>query len=320
MGTFAWGQYVPNNGQAFQFVSVTNPAFSGVENFTDLRLGYRHQWSGFGSHSPHYMNLSLNTRLRHPLDLRSNAMRISKSTLVQPENLPKAKRIIHGFGANIFNSKVGIINSLGASFNYSWNYPLTKKLRLSMGIGSVVEARKLHLEDITFRENPDPFYDHLIGSAASQVDLNFRGGALLYSQRFYMGISYLSIFNQSLQASDVAMEDPFYRGSVQTGFSFRANRAWSFKPSVIAYLLMDNSFVMDYGAKAYLMDKGWLGITYRDSGTGIFLIGLNVTELLNVTYSYEVGFGGFQPFGGSSHELVMGLRINNLKKAESWVW
>lgn len=312
-------QYVPNNGQAFQFASITNPAFSGVESYADLKLSYRYQWSGFGSYSPKFMNLAFNTRLKQPVDLKYNAMRMSNTRLVQPENLPRRKRIIFGFGGNLFHSQVGAINSMGGSLNFSWNYPLSKKFRLSMGIGSLVESRKLRLEDITFRE-PDPFYNHLLTSATSQVDLNLRGGMLLYSKGFYLGLSYLSIVTKPIQASDVALEQPFYRGSIQTGFSFSTSPTVSFKPSILAYLLMDNSLSIDYNIKTYLQDKVWMGLTYRDSKSGIFMIGLNVTESLNAAYAYEVTFGGFQPFSGSSHELVLGFRINNFKKAATWTW
>lgn len=321
IGTVACGQYVPNNGQAFQFVSVTNPAFSGVENFADLKLGYRHQWSGFGSHSPQYMNLSFNTRLKHPVDLIHNSMRMSNPKLAQAQNLPKGKQVIHGLGVNVFHSEVGIINSIGGSVNYAWNYPLSKKFRLSMGVSSLVESRVLRLEDLTFNDpRPDPFYNHLLSSASSQVDVSLRTGALLYSKGFYLGVSYLSLLNKPIAASDATLEEPFYRASLQTGFSVHLNPAVAFKPSILAYFLVDDSFSIDYNLKAYLQNKGWVGLTYRDSQTGILMIGLNVTESLNACYSYEVGFGGFQPFGGSSHELVIGFRINNLKNAATWLW
>jgi type IX secretion system PorP/SprF family membrane protein len=316
----ATAQYVPNNGQAFQFIAVTNPAFSGVENFGDLTMSYRYQWSGFGSYSPKYLNLSYNTRLKHPVDLRQNSMRISRPSLIRQDNLPKGKRIIHGLGLNGFQSTVGVINSVGGSVNYAFNYPLTKKLRFSIGVSSMVESRKLRLEDITFKTEQDPFYNHLLGGATSQLDLSARAGFLLYSNSFYFGASYLSVINESIQASEVALEEPFYRASVQTGFAVRPNPAVTFKPSVLAYLLVDNSFAIDYSVKAYLQDKGWAGLTYRDTGTGILMLGLNVSHILHAAYSYEVGFGGFQPFGGSSHEIVVGFRINNLKKEGSWVW
>ena len=318
-GSVVIGQYVPNNGQAFQFAAITNPAFTGVENFGDLKMSYRHQWSGFGSYSPAYMNLSYNTRLKHPVDLKHNSMRISKPSLVEPGNLPRRKRIIHGLGMNVFHSEVGVIKSVGGALSYAFNYPLSKTFRFSLGVSSLVESRTMRLDDLTFNE-PDPFYNHLLTSASSQVDASLRGGVLLYSKGFYLGASYLSVTNKVIQASEMALDEPFYRGSLQSGFAFSTNTAVAFKPSVLVCLLMDDSFLIDYSLKAYLQNKGWIGLTYRDSGTGILMLGLDVSPSLSAAYSYEVGFGGFQPFGGSSHELVVGFRINNLKKEGGWIW
>ena len=50
-------QYIPNNAQGFQFMPLYNPAFTGIENFNDLKFSYRYQWAGFGSHSPKFINL-----------------------------------------------------------------------------------------------------------------------------------------------------------------------------------------------------------------------------------------------------------------------
>jgi type IX secretion system PorP/SprF family membrane protein len=319
-GFAASGQYIPNSGQTFRFSGIINPAFSGVENFGDLVMSYRSQWSGFGSAAPKYLNLSYNTRLKHPTDLRHNAVRISRPSLIQPESLPRGKRIIHGFGVNAFQSKIGVINSVGGSLNYAFNYPLSKKMRLSAGASSLVENRKLRLDGITFNEENDPFYNHLLGSASSQVDLSVRAGLLLYSKGFYLGASWLSLMNKPIQASDIALEEVFYKGSIQTGFAVQVGPTLTWKPSVLALILADNSFVIDYNLKAYLEDKGWVGLTYRDSGSGILSLGMNVSHVLHASYSYEMGFGGFQPFGGSSHEIVLGFRINNLKKENSWVW
>jgi type IX secretion system PorP/SprF family membrane protein len=319
MSSYAVGQYVPNNGQAFQFAPITNPSFSGLENFTDIKMSYRYQWSGFGAYSPKFINLSLNTRLKHPVDLKQNAMRVSNPTQALSANMPGRKKTIVGLGVNVFQSKVGAINSIGGGVNFAWNYPVSKAFRLSVGLASLVESRQIRLQDIDFAQ-PDPFYEHLLQSASSQVDLSLRGGVLLYSSGFYLGASYLSIVNQSIQSSEVALEQPFYRGSIQTGFVFKASPMVTFKPSVLAFLLIDDSFSIDYSVKAYLQDRGWLGLTYRDSKNGVLMFGLNVTDFLDASYSYEVGFGGFQQFGEGSHELVLGFRLNNFKKATTYIW
>src|SRR5687767_14173180 len=88
-------QYVPNNSQAFQFAPIFNAAFSGIENFNDLKLSYRYQWTGFGSNSPKFINLSYNTRLRKPVDLAYNSLRISNPSMMRAQGIPRSKRMIH---------------------------------------------------------------------------------------------------------------------------------------------------------------------------------------------------------------------------------
>src|SRR5687768_1309233 len=190
IGVWAHAQYIPNNAQTFQFMPLFNPAFSGIENFNDLKFSYRYQWSGFGSYSPKFINLSYNTRLVSPLDLAYNSPRLSDPSATNPENLPRSRRMIHGIGANIFLSEVGVLKSIGTNLNYSIHYPLNEKIKFAIGASLVIENRKLAIREVTVRD-PDPFYDHLLKSSTSQTDLNLRAGALLYAQNYYIGVTYL---------------------------------------------------------------------------------------------------------------------------------
>src|SRR5262245_56738255 len=110
----ALGQYIPNNSQAFQFASLYNPGFTGVERFGDLKLSYRYQWTGFGPNAPKFVNLSFNMRLKNPVDLAYNAMRTSNPNMMRAQNMPAGKKIIHGFGTNVFQWGDGIIEAYGA--------------------------------------------------------------------------------------------------------------------------------------------------------------------------------------------------------------
>src|SRR5687768_10097981 len=145
-------QYIPNNAQAFQFMPLYNPAFGGIENFSDLKFSYRYQWSGFGSYSPKFINLSYHTRLVEPVDLAYNSLRLSDPTATNPENLPRAKRMIHGLGGNLFHSEVGVLKSIGGNVNYSVHYPVSEKARFAIGVGLVIENRKLDVAEVTVRD------------------------------------------------------------------------------------------------------------------------------------------------------------------------
>jgi type IX secretion system PorP/SprF family membrane protein len=308
-------QYVPNNSQGYQLMPLFNPAFSGVENFNDLKFSYRYQWAGFGKYSPKFINLSYHKRLKQPLDLSYNSMRLSART----SQVPKSKRMIVGMGGNLFQSTVGVIKSVGGSFNLSFNYPLSKNKRLAVGASALIENRKLDLNQVSVRD-PDEYYNYLLRSSTAQTDLNLRAGILLYGENFYVGLSYLPLVNIALQATDLALEQPFYRGSFQMGYAFPIQSEVMLKPSILGLVQMNNKLVIDYNVKAFIQDKVFLGLTYRDVQSGVVLLGFNVNQMFTVSYSYEMSLGVFKKFNDGSHELVLSARLNNVKKYTQYTW
>lgn len=312
-------QYIPNNAQTFQFMPLFNPAFSGVEHYDDLKFSYRYQWSGFGSYSPRFINLSFNKRLIEPLDLGYNSLRLSSPAAVREENLPRAKRMIHGIGGDLFHSEVGVLKSVGGDLHYSIHYPLSRRVRLAGGLALVVENRKLDVGEVTVRD-PDPFYNHLLNSSTSQTDLNVRAGILLYGEKFYVGLSYFPLVYTVLDASDLAMTQAFYRGSVQAGIALPVNADVTLKPAILALVQMNNDVAIDYSVKAFFRQNIWLGLTYRDIRSGVAVLGWNFSDRLSAAYSYEMSLGEFKQFNDGSHELVLALRLHNIRKYAQYTW
>jgi type IX secretion system PorP/SprF family membrane protein len=324
----ARAQYLPNNSQAFQFAPLYNPAFTGIENFKDLKLSYRYQWSGFGANAPKFINLSYNFRLKEPLDLSYNTLRISDPSLLRADRLPRNKQIIHGLGGNIFHSQLGPFETIGFVGNYSFSYPITSKMRLAAGVGVVVQNGKIDMSNIYLGDNPDPddVIDRLNNGGNSQTDISARAGLLLHSRDFYIGITYLPLFSTAPGNSDgtssdnLAFGQAFYRGSVQAGFAFQVNPDLTFKPSIWALLQMNGELAIDYNVKAYVQDKLWIGATYRDIQTGVGMFGFNFNEKFSASYSYELSLGDFQQFSDGSHELVLSVRFNNFKRLGQYTW
>jgi type IX secretion system PorP/SprF family membrane protein len=315
----AKAQYVPNNSQGYQFMSLFNPAFSGVENFDELKLGYRYQWAGFGESSPKFVNLAFHKRIKQPLDMSYNSMRLSDFSSANASRLPRSKRMIHSLGANIFQSSVGVIRGIGGGVTYAVHYPLTNYTRLAFGLTGLIENRKLDIGEVAVRD-PDEFYNYLLRSSTAQTDLNFRAGFLVYGERYYFGASYLPIVNIALQSSALAMEEPFYRGSFQGGLSFPMTSDVSLRPSIIGLLQMNNKLVMDYNVKAFIQNKVIAGLSYRSIESVVVLMGFNINETFTASYSYEASVGQFRKFNDGSHELVLAARLKNLKKFSSYLW
>ena len=316
-------QYVPNSNQAFQFAPVFNPAFSGLEGYRDLKFSYRYQWAGFGGDAPKFINLSYNFRVKEPLDLTLHALRTSSTTINQKkDDIPKIKKAIQGLGLNIFNETVGPINRLGGGINYAFHYPINNTLRLSGGIGVMLDNTKINLDKLYFGINgvPDPFYDRLVANGSNHTELNVRAGVLLYSPKFYVGLSYLPIVNTSIKSSEVDIGDPFYKASIQAGAAFPVNSTIDIKPSILALWQLSNTISVDYNVKMFVQEKVWFGVTYRDIESFVGILGFNLNDMFGASYSYEVSSSGIQQFSDGSHELVLSVRLNNFKRLSQQTW
>lgn len=312
-------QYIPGSAQPFQFASLYNPAFTGIENFGDLKFGYRYQWAAFKDNAPQFANLSYTTRIKQPLDLKVNALRSSRTDF---QNLvPKARLNIQGLGFQLFNEKYGPINRMGGGVNYAIHFPVREKIFLAAGGGLSIENIRLDGDELYFGENPDPdeFMDYLQSGSANHTELWSRVGLLLYGERFYVGATYYP-WNSSLATSDVAFNNPFYKGNAQVGFAFRLNEDFMLRPSVFALWQVNGKWLIDYSAKFFLQERAWFGLTYRDIQSGIGSAGFNINEKFSVSYSFEFSLGKLRTFTGGSHDVVLSMRINNLKRVNQYTW
>ena len=328
-------QYIPNSSQNFQFAPNFNPAFTGIEGYQDLKLSYRYQWAGLGDGAPKYINAAFNFRLKEPLDLTLNAIRTSMAKN-QNNEIPKMKRIIQGLGVNVFNEKENLLNRLGGGVNYSFHYPITKKLRLAVGLNATVYNIRVDVNGINFGIGPDGnpinIYDDKIvqelQAGSSFTNLNVRAGILVYGSRYYFGASYFPLVNEVLNNPNTGVDDietaignpNIYRASFQGGYSIPVSGTMDVKPSILALMQIDNTFVIDYSVKMYIEEKIWFGLTYRDVKSMIGVLGFNLNEKLGASYAYELSSSSARQFLGGSHELVLSVRLNNFKRQKQQTW
>jgi type IX secretion system PorP/SprF family membrane protein len=319
-------QYIPNSNQAFQFMPVINPAFSGLEGFRDLKLSYRYQWAGYGNNAPKFVNLAYNFRVKEPLDLTLHAIRTSNAPARRKDDIPAMKKATHGLGANLFNERIGPIDRTGGGINYAFHYHVSNAVKISVGVSAQIDNTKIDLDKLYFGSGPDgtelddPFYDRLVANGSNHTELNVRAGVLVYSEKFYAGLTYYPIVNSSLKTSEVTVGDPFYKGSFQVGAAFPVTPTIEIKPSVLGFWQLSNKFSIDYNVKMYIEQKLWFGVTYRDIQSFVGILGFNLNELLGASYSYEISSNGMQQFNDGSHELVLSVRLNNFKRLSPQTW
>jgi type IX secretion system PorP/SprF family membrane protein len=187
---------------------------------------------------------------------------------------------------------------------------------MAIGVGVVFENQKIDVNRLVFN---DENYIPPQGMSAYSM-LTGRAGLLLFSKSFYFGISYLPLGPVIIQqASDYVHHDA-YLGSAQTGVSIALTPEFILKPSVMALLYKDGGLQLDYNVKAFIRERLWLGVSYRDVESVVPMVGFSISDALSVSYAYEILTGDLKQFGDSSHELVLSIRLNNFKKLKQYTW
>jgi type IX secretion system PorP/SprF family membrane protein len=309
-------QFIPNSSQTFQLAPAFNPAFTGVEGYTSIKLGYRSQWASFPG-APRFLNLVVAGRINHPADVTQNALRTGTTTT--QDEIPKPKRMVHGLGMTLIhnsNGDQGIIENLESGLNYAIHYPLNGgyfiSLGLSLNYGSIrVRWDKLMLSD------PDQFITNAQGSSFS--NLNARAGILLYSPRFYIHAAYLQLYTKT-ETGPFTEIGYRYKASGGAGIRFPLSAAMEMRPSLMAIMDQYDNIDIDYSLKFYYEDKAWGGFSYRDNGFAALILGFEFNSLLGLSYSYEISTGGLQGFNNGSNEVIFGLKLANLRKQTPYTW
>jgi type IX secretion system PorP/SprF family membrane protein len=315
------GQFLPNSSQPYQFASIYNPAFTGVEPYADLKLGYRYQWTGFEDQSPKFANVLFNMRIKQPIDPELHGLRTSRSE--KTNSIPRLKSCILGLGGNFFNERVGAVDRTGGGISFSFHYPIVGNVRIGAGLSAMVENTRIMLDKVYLGQDadPDPFYEQLVTNGVNDTNLNVRGGLLIYSPKAYLGLSYFPIEYTSIQSSEMNITESRYRASFQTGVSFPLGRSVNILPGVLGILEMNNTFLFDYNLKMLLRERAWIGVTYRSTQSGIGVLGFKLNELLVASYSYEISTNAMRQFSDGSHELVLSFKLSkNFSRKVLQVW
>jgi type IX secretion system PorP/SprF family membrane protein len=311
-------QYLPTTGQPFQFAPVYNPAFTGIDPFGDVKLAYRSQFGTYGANSPSFFNALYQFRLTQPHDASLNSLRTG---LPSTNESTRTMGMVHGMGVNVFDEDLGAMARKGVGISYAFHFPVTEKLMLALGTSAMVENLRVDPEKIYLGANadPDPVYQQILNGKTNNTQVNVRAGAVLYSERFYVGLSYLPVWRYDLHDAGWLTASSIYKATLQTGVSFDLSETVALKPSIVALLNAGGRVNLDYAVKIYLRNMIWGGLMWRDTETGVAQLGYNINKTFSAAYSYEVSTGVWQ-FGAGSHELMLGIRINNFKNQQNYIW
>lgn len=301
-----YSQYMINN-------FLLNPAIAGIEDYADIRLSARNQWVGIEG-APNTYYLSAHTRLAKKNIAASPGSVETKTPGFAAE---REKRSIyrnesykprHGIGLILLHDKLGPFERTEANFSYAYHTPLTGYIKAAAGVSAGVKQLKTAGSTLLFANPAD----------AARTDRstwrpNLSAGLWLYWSTFYAGVSAAEMLGNAVAFSGESGEAGearihyFFTGAYKAAASERL----TFIPSVMVKWLRPLPVSVDYNLRALYNNRLWAGISYRQHDSIAFLAGLTLNHIYELGYAYDTGISSL---GGSSHEVVLGVRLYNKRR------
>jgi len=316
----AFAQAKPSYTQYILNSYILNPAVTGIENYTDIKLSNRNQWTGING-APVTTYFSIHAPIGKT-DLRTTA-----TSFGVPGEDPRGKRLWeeytppdphHGIGFTAMNDKAGYINRWSLNATYAYHKPLGVKTTLSAGFSAGFTSVNLDRSKIEWA-NLDP-NDPAIGISTGELKKlkpEIGAGLWLYSAQYFLGVSVLNIIPGKAKFVTNDKYGTSYTPNyfVTAGYRFSLTDEVMMMPSVMFQYWQPQLGGLHTNVKFQYLDKVWVGGGYRFSNliSGYSaLAGLNVSNTLNVSYSYEVATTSrLRTYTGNTHEIMLGFILGN---------
>ncbi|WP_448699355.1 type IX secretion system membrane protein PorP/SprF [Mucilaginibacter sp. AW1-3] len=294
---------------------LVNPAVSGIENYTDVKAGYRSQWTGlqgapvtsyFTINAPLGSNFLEGDATQSPANGDNPLGRAFTQTYMAAE--PH-----HGIGLTVVTDKAGPIRQTNFDATYAYHLGISPTLNLAVGVSAGVSNYTLNTAEVT-TEFSDPAIN---GGNYNQFKPDVGAGLWAYSSTYFIGASVQQLLPQTITFSS----NPIYnQGKTVPHFFFTAGVKLflsddiTLLPSTMVKVVNPVPASYDINMKLAFRDHFWIGGAYRQQDAVAAMVGFNIGSFLSFGYSYDYTTSNLNSVSNGTHEIVLGIFLNNRYK------
>lgn len=294
---------------------IINPALTGIENYTDIKISHRHQWAGIQD-APVTTYLTLHT----PIGKKD--YRTSATSFAVPGENPRgqaywenytAAEPHHGVGLQVINDRTGPLNHFSAYATYAYHIGISPRTSLAAGFGAGLTNISLNTDKLQFQVPVDPAVYN--SGVINTLRPDFMAGLYLYSADYFIGLSAQQLIPQKVIFADNAVKKEEGRivphVFATAGYRFLVGEDFNFIPSVLVKYIHPLPPQVDVNAKLQYRDLLWIGASYRTEDGFAGMAGLNISNTFNVGYAYDHTISGLNSFSKGTHEIMVGFVLGN---------
>ncbi|TZF84753.1 type IX secretion system membrane protein PorP/SprF [Pedobacter sp. BS3] len=311
--TQSYAQQLPQYTQYIFNNYLLNPALSGIENYIDVKLGYRKQWQGLEG-APETSYISLN------MPIGKNFTGGDANGFPEKGDNPNNRSFVrdymaaephHGIGINAVVDKAGPLQRTDVNLTYAYHLGLSSRVNLAAGIAAGVSRVSLDISKVSLENKSDPA---IVSGQDNDLQPNLSAGLWLYGPAFFAGVSAQQLLGRQISFTN---DNKYDEGKqvmhvfATAGYKFFLGENITATPSVMFKYISPAPTSVDMNLKLAFQDKFWLGGGYRNKDSFSAMAGFNVSYLFNLSYSYDFTTSQLNTVSNGTHEIVLGLLLNN---------
>ncbi|MGG9972200.1 PorP/SprF family type IX secretion system membrane protein [Ferruginibacter sp. SUN002] len=303
-------QYILNN-------YILNPALSGIENYTDVKISHRHQWVGLQD-APVTTYLTIHGPLGKK-DYKTNATTQFEMSGENPRGKDyydnyEASAPHHGIGLQVISDKIGPFTNTSAFATYAYHVGLNGKTNLSAGIGLGASRLSIDPSKLNFGSNQPNDPAVAINQTDPEVKMDMNVGLWVYSADYFVGIAANQLipnkidYNELLDVKKGKLVPHIF---ATAGYRFMLGEDINMIPSVMVKSLGGIPVQVDVNAKMQYRNTFWLGASYRAKYGFAGMAGMNLLNRVTLSYSYDYSTTKINTVSNGTHEVILGFIIGN---------
>jgi len=263
-----YNHYIANQG-------LLNPAYNGTRDVISGLFVHRSQWIGVEG-AP--MNQALN--VHGP---------------IEDTNL--------GLGVILQNDNIGITNTFDFMGAASYKINVDKNKILSLGLQLGFSSYVSDGSKAVTSDHGDIAYQNKY----SKINFNAGFGAYFYTREYFAGLSIPKFFYNEINNENDIYKNTLNFNNVHTyiygGYVFEWGEVMV-KPSLLTRIVPGAPLQFDVSGNVLLMEKLWLGLSYRTTSDLVFLAEYNIDRRFTVRYSFDYTMSSLSNYAQyGSHEI-----------------
>ena len=307
-----YSQYILNN-------YILNPALTGIENYTDVRLSHRSQWQGIdGAPQTSYASIHF--------PIGKEDYRTTATSYVPPGENPRGTSYWesytsasphHGLGAMVVRDKAGFLNRTSAFVSYAYHIGISPQTSISAGFQGGVTTVSMNADKINWANlHPNDPAVAVNSGLIRKFNPEIGAGIWLYSSDYFLGASVQNIVPGRVSFSANNQYGDYYKPHffMTAGYRFLLSDDLNVIPSIMAKYISHLPVQPELNLKVQYRDLGWVGGSFRlkdQLGGWAAMAGINISNFFNIGYAYELTTSGLQTYSRGTHELVIGFIFSN---------